>query len=442
MDYGNLRKGLEENEAKVCIVGLGYVGLPLALAFAESGLPVLGFDVNKEKVEKLKKGVDPTMEMDEKEMNNIISNRSIEFTTDPKGVGNCDFIIICVPTPIKEDKSPDLKYIESAGITVGKNLKENSIIVLESTVYPGVTEEFLKPIIERESGMKCGEGFSLGYSPERINPGDKEHTLDKITKVVSGQSKETASTLKTLYERVARDVYLAENIKTAEAAKVIENIQRDLNIALMNELSLIFERMGINVYKVLGAAGTKWNFHKYRPGLCGGHCIPIDPYYLVYKARKLGYEPKVILAGRDINNYMPIHVSRLVLRGLEKAGERPEDSKVLLLGLTFKKNVRDIRNTPAKAIIEELKKGVKEVIAYDPVMVRNDADAFGITIAADLEGLKGIDCIVMVTDHDSFKNIDLDTFKKISSKNPVIIDARGFFEPEKTRKAGFKYLGL
>ncbi len=442
MNYENLRKRLEKNGAWVCIVGLGYVGLPLALAFAKSGLPVLGFDVLKEKVEALKKGTDTTGEIDEGELKNILKSKGAEFTADEKEISKSDFVIICVPTPIKEDKTPDLQYVESAGITVGRNMKKNSIIVLESTVYPGVTEEVLLPIIERESGMKYGNGFSLGYSPERINPGDREHSLNKITKVVSGSNKETVSILKALYERVAGDVYLAEDIKTAEAAKVIENIQRDLNIALMNELAMIFEKMGINTRKVLDAAGTKWNFHKYRPGTVGGHCIGIDPYYLVYKARELGYDPRVILAGRDINNYMPVHVSALAMKGLKKVGKKPEDSRVLLLGLSFKKNVRDMRNTPARVIIGELKKKVKEIIAYDPIMLKDDGGSFGITIAESLESLKDIDCIVMVTDHDAFKTLNLNLLKGISGKNPVLVDARGFFDPEKSRDAGFIYLGI
>ncbi len=441
MDYENFRKGLEGNKTRVCIVGLGYVGLPLALGFAESGLPVLGFDVSREKIGNLRNGTDPTGEIEGK-LKDILKANKMEFTTDPKEIRDCSIIIICVPTPIKQDKSPELKYIESAGISVGKNLKENSIVVLESTVYPGATEGFLKPIIERESGMKSGEGFSLGYSPERINPGDKEHSLGKITKVVSGSDRDSASLLKDLYSRVARDVYLAEDIKTAEAAKVIENIQRDLNIALMNELAIIFRRMGINIYKVLEAAGTKWNFHKYYPGMVGGHCIGIDPYYLVYKAKELGYEPEVILAGRKINDYMPVHVASLTLKGLEKAGKRPEDSRVLLLGLTFKKNVSDLRNTPARTIIDSLKDKVKEIVAYDPVMLKHDSSSFGITIVKDIPVLEGIDCIVMVTDHDAFKSIDLSLLKRISGENPVLVDARGFFDPGEAEKSGFIYLGI
>lgn len=440
MDYKGLRNKLEGNNARVCIVGLGYVGLPLALGFAKSGLQVLGFDVSTKKVESLRNGTDPTGEA-EKELREALKGRKIGFTTDPGEIRGCDFVIICVPTPTNRDTSPDLRCVESAAGAVGRNLSENTIVVLESTVYPGVTEELLGPIIEKESGMKSGRDFSLGYSPERINPGDREHTLDRITKVVSGSDKETLSLLESLYERVAGEIYLAEDIKTAEAAKVIENIQRDLNIALMNELALIFRRMGISIWKVLEAAGTKWNFQKYVPGPVGGHCIPEDPYYLVYKARKLGYEPMVILAGREINNYVPLHISGLVLEGLKGAGKRPGDSRVLLLGLTFKKNVRDTRNTPARVIIEGLKKKVKEVTAYDPMVAQSDAD-FGVKIMEKIEGLKGIDCIVMVTDHDAFRKLDLGLLRKISSQNPVLVDARGFFNPDEARNSGFIYLGL
>jgi len=438
MDYKTLKSRLEANEARVCVVGLGYVGLPLALGFAKSGLRVLGFDVIPQKIEELKSGKDPTREVSEQELAEINAGGRIEFTTDESKIKECDFVIICVPTPIKEGSAPDLKYIESAGASAGKNLKENSIIVLESTVYPGVTEEVLGPILEKESGLKHQEGFCLGYSPERINPGDKEHTLDKIAKVVSGCSQEAAEILGSLYSRVAKEVHLAENIKTAEAAKVIENIQRDLNIALMNELAMIFERIGIDVHDVLRAAGTKWNFHKYYPGLVGGHCIPVDPYYLVHKARELGYDPKVILAGREINNCMPHYVASLALKGLEKAGRKPEESRVLLLGLTFKKNVRDIRNTPAKSIIGSLKGKVREITAYDPVMLQGDGD-FGIPIAESLEGLE-TDCIILATDHDEFKSLDFETLKRISGQSPVLVDARGFFSQEEAEKAGFIYL--
>ena len=287
----------------VCIAGLGYVGLPLALAFSRH-LKTIGFDVDAGKIRELFQAND---------------NQNIAFTDDPKEIGNADFIIIAVPTPVTKSKDPDLSHIESAARTIGKNLKRGATVVLESTVYPGVTEEILKPILEHESGLICGTDFKVGYSPERINPGDDEHSLERITKIVSGMDRETTEALSSLYGMITT-VYEARDIRTAEAAKVIENIQRDLNIALMNELSLIFAKMGLSTSDVLEAAGTKWNFHRYSPGLVGGHCIPVDPYYLVHKAEELGYHPQVILAGRAINDSMPAHVAGMMIRGLNEAG--------------------------------------------------------------------------------------------------------------------------
>jgi len=287
----------------VCIVGLGYVGLPLALAFSRH-LPTIGFDVDAGKV---------------RDLSDANDNPNIAFTDDPEEIRNADFIIIAVPTPVTKSKDPDLSYIESAARTIGTHLKRGAIVVLESTVYPGVTEEVLKPILEHESGLTCGTDFKIGYSPERINPGDDEHSLERITKIVSGMDRETTEALSSLYGMITT-VYEARDIRTAEAAKVIENIQRDLNIALMNELSLIFAKMGLSTTDVLEAAGTKWNFHRYSPGLVGGHCIPVDPYYLVHRAEELGYHPQVILAGRAINDSMPAHVAGMMIRGLNEAG--------------------------------------------------------------------------------------------------------------------------
>lgn len=295
----------EKLKAKtVCIVGLGYVGLPLAKAFSRH-LRVRGFDIEEEKIEKLNNG-------------NIEEN--LEFTTNPSKVKEANFILICVPTPVTKSKEPDLRYIKSAAEIVGQNLSKNAIVVLESTVYPGVMEEIVKPILERGSGMKCGVDFKIGYSPERINPGDEAHGLTKVTKIVAGMDEETTEVLTELYGTIT-NVYKAKDIKTAEAAKVIENIQRDLNIALINELAVIFEKMGLDTKAVLESAGTKWNFHKYSPGLVGGHCIPVDPYYLVYKAKELGYHPQVILAGRAINDYMPKHVAEMAIKGLNEVGK-------------------------------------------------------------------------------------------------------------------------
>ncbi|MDZ4230426.1 MAG: nucleotide sugar dehydrogenase, partial [Dehalococcoidales bacterium] len=319
------------DKATVCVTGLGYVGLPLAEAFSKS-LKVIGFDIDADKVAMLKRS------------NN---NRNLILTSNPGDIRQADFIIICVPTPVTRSKEPDLSPVKAAAATVGRNLKKNSLVILESTVYPGVTEEVMKPILE-EGGLKCGPDFKIAYCPERINPGDEEHTIDKITKVVSGMDEETTELVARLYGKVTSHIFKAKNIKTAEAAKVIENIQRDLNIALMNELSLIFDKLGLNTKDVLDAATTKWNFHKYSPGLVGGHCIPVDPYYLVYKAKELGYHPQVILAGRAINDNMPGHVAGMVIKALNNAGKVIKGSRILIMGLTYKANVADTRETPAK----------------------------------------------------------------------------------------------
>ncbi|CAD6490170.1 MAG: UDP-N-acetyl-D-mannosamine dehydrogenase [Candidatus Argoarchaeum ethanivorans] len=325
------------NDKTVCIAGLGYVGLPLALAFSRH-LKTIGFDVDAGKIG---------------ELSGANNNPGIAFTDDPGEIRNADYVIIAVPTPVTKSKDPDLSYIESAAMTIGRNLKPGAIVVLESTVYPGVTEEVLKPILEHESGLTCGTDFKIGYSPERINPGDDAHLLERITKIVSGMDIETTEVLSSLYGMITT-VYEAKDIKTAEAAKVIENIQRDLNIALMNELSLIFAKMGLATSDVLEAAGTKWNFHRYSPGLVGGHCIPVDPYYLVHRAKKLGYHPQVILAGRAINDSMPAHVAGMMIRGLNEAGKVIKGSKVLIMGLAYKENVADTRESPARGIVEGL----------------------------------------------------------------------------------------
>ncbi len=319
---------------KVCIVGLGYVGLPLAEAFSEH-ISTIGFDIDDEKIEELKK---------------INNEDNLEFTSDPSKIREADFVLICVPTPVTKSKEPDLSYVKSAAELIGKNLKRGAVVVLESTVYPGVTEEIIKPILEEESKMRCGIDFYIGYSPERINPGDEEHDLTKITKIVAGIDDETTEILAELYGLIT-NAYKAKDIKTAEAAKVIENIQRDLNIALMNELAIIFHKMGLDTKSVLEAASTKWNFHKYSPGLVGGHCIPVDPYYLVYKAKELGYHPQVILAGRAINDYMPKHVAEMAIKGLNEVGKVIKGSKVLIMGLTYKENVLDTRESPVREMV-------------------------------------------------------------------------------------------
>jgi len=325
----------DEYSATVCIVGLGYVGLPLAEAFSRH-IRVIGYDVDEVKV----------AELSDKE-------GGTEFTTDAYQIEHADFIIIAVPTPVTKAKDPDLSYVMSAARIIGQNLKKGAIVVLESTVYPGATEEIVKPILEEESGMECGTDFKIGYSPERINPGDEEHTTESITKIVAGMDAESADRLAGLYGLIT-SVYRAKDIKTAEAAKVIENVQRDLNIALMNELTLIFHRMGLDTGAVLEAAGTKWNFHRYTPGLVGGHCIPVDPYYLVHKAEELGHHPQVILAGRAINDSMPRYVALMAMKGLNDVGKVIRGSKVLIMGLTYKENVPDTRESPVREIVRVL----------------------------------------------------------------------------------------
>jgi len=346
----------ELKDKTVCVVGLGYVGLPLAGAFSKH-VKTIGFEVNQKKV-------------DEISGNN--NNGNLICTTDPASIKKADFILICVPTPVTKSKDPDLSYVRSAAEVVGKNLKKGAIVVLESTVYPGVTEEVMVPVLEEQSGLRCGIDFKVGYSPERINPGDEEHSLDKITKIVAGMDDETTGRLAELYGLITT-VYKAKDIKTAEAAKVIENIQRDLNIALMNELAIIFQKLGLDTKSVLEAAATKWNFHKYSPGLVGGHCIPVDPYYLVYKAKELGYHPQVILAGRAINDSMPKHVAEMTIKALNDVGKVIKGSKVLIMGMAYKENVADTRETPVKGIIKELEEYGIEIYGYDPLL--NDIES-------------------------------------------------------------------
>jgi len=416
------------DEAIVCIVGLGYVGLPLAEAFARS-LRVIGFDIKGSQVE---------------ELNQSNNNQNLIFTDDPKEIAKADFIIICVPTPVTKSKEPDLSYVKSAAKTVGQNMKKGSIVILESTVYPGVTEEVVKPILE-ESGLKCGQDFKVAYSPERINPGDREHTIDRVIKVVSGMDAETTETVAQLYSRVTPNIFKAKDIKTAEAAKVIENIQRDLNIALMNELSLIFDKLGLSTDDVLDAAATKWNFYRYSPGLVGGHCIPVDPYYLVHKAKKAGYHPQVILAGRALNDSMAKHVAEMSIKALNEVGKVIKGSRVLILGLTYKENVPDTRETPVKELIKELKEYGVNTFGYDPLL-DNVEEEFGIKVLRSLKEATKFDGVILAVAHDAFKEagqgISLDKLETIMTASPILIDVRGFFDGREAREKGFYYRTL
>ncbi len=416
-----LKGKLERGKAVVCIVGMGYVGLPLAKAFSPH-LEVIGFDINEDKISKLKDRL-----------------KGLTLTSDPESISKADFVIVCVPTPVKRTKEPDLTFVESASEMVGKHMSRGSVVIYESTVYPGVTEEVCLPILEEKSGLETGVDFYVGYSPERVNPGDEEHDVDKITKIVAGMTPEVGSLLKKLYSMVT-DAYLAADIKTAEAAKVIENVQRDLNIALMNELSVIFSKMGIDTNAVLDAAATKWNFHRYHPGLVGGHCIPVDPYYLVYKAKELDYHPQVILAGRSINDQMPKHVAWQSIKAINRTGKGLKGSKVLIMGLTYKENVPDTRESPVRALVKELKEFELDVYGYDPLISDKEIEGFGAKIS-ELERDK-FDCIIITVAHEQFKKLSLDELKDNMNESPVLVDIRGLFEQKACEKEGIEYVTL
>jgi UDPglucose 6-dehydrogenase/UDP-N-acetyl-D-galactosamine dehydrogenase len=406
----------------VCIIGLGYVGLPLAEGFSRY-IRTIGYRRDQKKVDELKK---------------IPGNR-IEATNNPKRIKKADFVIIAVPTPVTKEKDPDLTPVISASEIVGKNLKRGAIVVLESTVYPGVSEDIMGPILERESGMKCGKDFFIGYSPERINPGDEAHTLKNTTKIVAGMDKESTDALCELYELVT-NVYRAPDIKTAEAAKVIENIQRDLNIALMNEFSMIFAKLNIDTDEVLKAAGTKWNFHPYKPGLVGGHCIPVDPYYLVQKAKSVGYHSQVILAGRSINDSMPKYIADMTVKGLNKVGKVIKGSNVLIMGLTYKEDVADIRESPVERMVHELKEFEVNVYGYDPLIPNSVIAHFGTIPLPKLD--KKMDAVVISVAHSQFKEMGIAEIAQFMTSHPVLIDVRGMVDRDAAEKKGIYYRRL
>ncbi|MGA2935114.1 MAG: nucleotide sugar dehydrogenase [Methanomicrobiales archaeon] len=407
---------------KVCaVVGLGYVGLPLAEAFSRH-LPTIGFDIDPVRVREVGR-----------------TSPKIQATTDPERLREADYIFICVPTPVTRAKQPDLEPIRSAAATVGRHLKRGSTVVLESTVYPGVTEEIMKPILEHESGLTCGDGFRIGYSPERINPGDPAHALASIVKIVAGMDQVTADELARVYGLITK-VFLVKDIRTAEAAKVIENIQRDLNIALMNELSIIFHLLGIDTREVLEAAATKWNFIPFTPGLVGGHCIPVDPYYLVARAQERGYHPQVILAGRAINDFMPAYVARMAIRGLNDAGKVIRGSRVLIMGLTYKENVPDTRESPVEGIVRELEEFGVMVFGHDPLVPQAVMDRFGVRPWDGRQGL--FDAIIITVAHDEFRKMTLPEIRKLLSDHPVLVDVRGMVDEEGARSLGIHYQRL
>ncbi|MGA2137445.1 MAG: nucleotide sugar dehydrogenase [Verrucomicrobiia bacterium] len=422
-------------KGNVAVVGLGYVGLPLAVSFAKR-LPVVGFDINTRRVAELQKGTDRTSEA----LASDLKNPNLSFTTDAKRLRECRYIVVAVPTPVDKANVPDLEPIISASRIVGENLAKGSIVIYESTVYPGVTEEICLPILEEKSGLKLGD-FKIGYSPERINPGDHEHTIGKIEKIVSACDAETLDEVDALYSLVARSIYRAPSIATAEAAKVIENIQRDLNIALMNELSLIFSRLGLNTDEVLAAAGTKWNFHNYHPGLVGGHCIGVDPYYLTYRAQQFGYHPQVILAGRQINDSMPIHVGEMVVKGIAHVGKPIKGATVLILGLTFKENVPDLRNSKVHNTITYLQGFGVKVLGYEPLLSADTVRKYFGIENVEFDKVPKCDCIVVANKHDAFRSLTLDQLKTKMSP-PVLIDIKNLFDRHAAQAAGFYYTSL
>ena len=411
----------------IAVVGLGYVGLPLAVAFGKK-LSTIGFDVKSSRIAELQSGLDRTGEVPSADL----ALARIDYTSDPGRLKAADFIIIAVPTPIDKARRPDLTPLLKASATVGRNLSAGAIVVYESTVYPGATEEDCVPVLERESGLVCGRDFFVGYSPERINPGDQVHRLETIKKIVSGQTPEVLDIVARVYGAVVTaGVHRAASIKVAEAAKVIENTQRDLNIALVNELAMIFDRMGIDTLDVLEAAGTKWNFLPFRPGLVGGHCIGVDPYYLTHKAEEIGYHPQVILAGRRINDGMAHYVVSRILKMLIQAGGLPKDARIGILGLTFKEDCPDLRNSKVFDIIAELEEYGIKVLAHDPVADSDEilSEADGFTLAAEAE-LQTLDAVIIAVAHRQFKAMGADKISKMVKPGRVIADLKGLFKKE------------
>ncbi len=433
--YDRLLKGTE----KLSLIGLGYVGMPIAVAFAKK-VSVIGFDLNAEKIEMYRNGIDPTREVG----NEAVRNSSVEFTADETRLREARFHIVAVPTPVNEDHTPDLTPVEGASRILGRNLTPGSVVVFESTVYPGVTEEICVPILEKESGLKCGTDFKIGYSPERINPGDKVHRLETIKKIVSGMDAETLDCVAKVYELVVEaGVHRAESIKVAEAAKVIENSQRDINIAFMNELSIIFNKMGIDTKSVLEAAGTKWNFLKFSPGLVGGHCIGVDPYYLTYKAEMIGYHSQIILAGRRINDDMGRYVAENCVKSLIAADKAVKGAKVAILGFTFKENCPDTRNTRIIDIVRELGEyGISPVIADPQADAAEAKRLYGVEFA-DPDSIRDMDAVILAVAHSEFSLLTMEEVGRFFGDGKrVLLDIKGLLDRAAYEAAGYLYWRL
>ena len=438
-----LYEDLLEKKEKLALVGLGYVGMPIAVAFSKK-LDVIGFDLNSRKIEQYKAGVDPTSEVGDDE----IASCSVSFTDDEKRLGEAGFIIVAVPTPINQDKTPDLAPVEGASHIVGRNLKKGAYVVYESTVYPGVTEEVCIPILEQESSMKCGRDFKVGYSPERINPGDKVHRLNNIKKIVSGCDREALEVISSVYELVIdAGVHRASSIKVAEAAKVVENSQRDINIAFINELAMAFDRMGIDTNEVIDAMDTKWNALGFRPGLVGGHCIGVDPYYFVYEAEKKGYHSQIVSSGRRVNDDMPTFVAEKIIHQLVLAGKKVREARILFLGITFKENTPDVRNSKITEVADALKQYGLRPRFCDPYADREEVSRFYGYELEDPESVRDLDCVVLGVAHDKYRALGFEGIsgmfdKDLPAQERVIIDIKGLLNRDEVDAAGYVYWRL
>jgi nucleotide sugar dehydrogenase len=441
--YSEILDKIKTRYAKICIVGLGYVGLPTAIFFAENGFDVIGVARNEKNLEKINHGISTIGELNlDSRLSAVVNDKKLFATSDLKyATEESDIIISIVPTPVDEFKDPDLTPIKSSGEEIAKGLSKGKLVILESTVYPGVTEETLQPILEK-SGLKAGEDFGLAYCPERYNPGDDEHSIENVSRVVGGITPQWAEITRELYQIIInKDIKVLRNIKTAEAAKVIENTQRDLNIALINELAMIFERLDIDVMDVIDGASTKWNFNVYYPGAgVGGHCLPVDPYYLVKKAKELGYHSKVIAAGRSINDNMPLHMLNLVQDALNEQEKSLKNSNIVVLGFSYKENVGDPRESPAKTLIKHLRWKDANITVVDPYIEEIDTK-FGILNNDLYDALNGADAMVLITAHNDFKSIDFEKIKELM-KIPIVVDGRRIYNPEKLRQMGICYRGV
>lgn len=437
--YIDLYKKLLNKKTKLSVVGLGYVGMPIAVAFAKK-ISVIGFDLNIEKIEFYKQGTDPTHEVGDE----AIKNTTIEFTADESRLTEAKFHIVAVPTPVNVDHTPDLIHVEGASRILGRNLARGSVVVFESTVYPGVTEDVCVPILEKESGLKCGVDFKIGYSPERINPGDRMHRLESITKIVSGMDHESLDCIAKVYELVVQaGVHKAESIKVAEAAKVIENSQRDINIAFMNELSIIFNKMDIDTKSVLEAAGTKWNFLKFYPGLVGGHCIGVDPYYLTYKAEMLGYHSQVILSGRRINDDMGKYIAENCVKNLIAVDKTVKGAKVAILGFTFKENCPDTRNSKVFDIVKELREyGIEPLIADPEADAEEAKRLYNVKFVSD-DKIENMDAVILAVAHTKFSNLTRERVDRFfGSGSKVLLDIKGLLNRKEYEGSGYNYWRL